>query len=146
MCYCLLVLGCVHTYCLLNPNNNIRVIVVVKDEVNFADAFDRILAISGPSGLFTLTHDGCMQFDLFRTRDWRRRFCKVDDASEISWNHCVCIDSETKWPLYVLMTADVLVCSDERTLTRVFDTMGLALQYVAEQKAALYAVSQNTQA
>ena len=113
--------------------------------MKFADPFDRVLAISGPAGLFTLTHDGEIQFDLFRTRDWRRRFCKVEDRGEISWNHCVCIDSETKWPIYVLMTADVLVCSDDRTQTTAFVTMDLALQYVEKVKAVLYALSQKTQ-
>ena len=116
----------------------------MEDEVKFADPFDRVLAISGPSGLFTLSHDGQIQFDLFRTRDWRRRFCNVEDTTQISWNHCVCIDSETKWPMYVLMTADALICSDDRTHTTVFETMDAALQYVAKQKEMLYAVSQNT--
>ena len=44
----------------------------METEVKFADPFDYELATSGPAGLFTFTHDGELQFDLFRTRDWRR--------------------------------------------------------------------------
>ena len=106
--------------------------------MKFADPFDRILAVSGPSGLFTLTHEGEIQFDLFRTRDWRRRFLKPNDTADISWNHCVCVDTETKWPIYVLITSDDLVGSDDRTLTTVFETMHLALQDIAEKKSIVY--------
>ena len=110
----------------------------METEVKFADPFDYELATSGPAGLFTFTHEGELQFDLFRTRDWRRRFLKEKSLREVSWNHCVCIDSETKWPIYVLMTADTLVCSDSRTQTTAFETMELALKYVKEQKSTLY--------
>ena len=111
--------------------------------MKFADPFDRVLAVSGPSGLFTLTHEGEIQFDLFRTRDWRRRFLKPGHTSDadVSWNHCVCIDTETKWPMYVLITSTDLVGSDDRTLTRVFETMDLALQDIEEKKDIVYAQS-----
>ena len=105
--------------------------------------FDRELATSGPAGLFTFTHEQELQFDLFRTRDWRRRFLKEEEVVEVSWNHCVCIDSETNWPIYVLMTADVLVRSDSHTQTTVFETMQMALAYVQEQKSFLYTTSEN---
>ena len=118
--------------------------VSLEIDMKFADPFDHSLALSGPTGLFTLTHEGEVQFDLFRTRDWKRRFSKTDGVMRVSWNHCVCIDSETKWPMYVLITGTELVCSDERTLTTVFETMEEALRYVAEQKTFIYESSQKT--
>lgn len=106
-------------------------------EVTFADPYDQLLAEKGPAGLFTFTHDGELQFDLFRTRDWRRRFAKCDQMA-IVWNHCVCRDVATGWPIYVLITCDELVCSDERTVTVSFETLEAALEYVAVVKRNLY--------
>ena len=117
----------------------------MRTEVKFADPFDHALATAGPVGLFTFTHEGELQFDLFRTRDWRRRFLQKEDVCEVSWNHCVCIDSETKWPIYVLMTSDLLVCSDSKTQTTVFETIELARQYVKEQKSLLYSLPRKTE-
>ena len=118
--------------------------VSLEIEMKFADPFDHALALSGPPGLFTLTHEGEIQFDLFRTRDWNRRFPKTDSVMGVSRNHCVCIDSETKWPIYVLITGNELVCSDERTVTTAFETMGEALRYVADQKMSIYESSRKT--
>ena len=117
----------------------------MKANMKFADPFDQALALSGPAGLFTLKHEGEIQFDLFRTRDWNRRFSKTDGVKGVSWNHCVCIDSATKWPIYVLITGADLVRSDERTLTTVFETMEEALSYVAEQKKSIYESSRKTE-
>ena len=109
-------LECVGIYCLSSLNNSKTFLdVVVENSLIFADPFDHDLAVSGPPGLFTLSHEGEVQFDLFRTRDWRRRFGTNQSAPEVTWNHCVCIDSETKWPIYVLITATELVCSDEKS-------------------------------
>ena len=112
--------------------------------MKFADSFDRRLADLGPAGLFTLTHEGELQFDLFRTRDWRRRFLTTGVTLENSWNHCVCIDTETKWPMYVLMTAKELVCSDQHTVTKVFDTIDQAMSYIQYSKSLLYDSAEET--
>ena len=106
--------------------------------MKFADPYDFDLAQTGPAGLFTLTHEGELQFDLFRTRDWRRRFLMNDVTLEMSWNHCVCIDTQTQWPMYVLMTANELVCSDQHTTTKSFDTAEHALLHLEELKSILY--------
>jgi len=105
--------------------------------MTFADPYDQQLAEQGPAGLFTFTHDGELQFDLFRTRDWRRRFAKYARMSVV-WNHCVCTDVATGWPMYVLITGNELVCSDERTVTVSFETLEAALEYVAVLKKDLY--------
>ena len=97
----------------------------------FADEFDCHLAHNGPAGLFTMTHEGELQFDLFRTRDWIRRFQSSMNESNIEWSHCVMIDSATKWPMYCLITSSELVGSDDRTTTHVFDS------YDQAQKALL---------
>ena len=105
--------------------------------MNFADPYDQLLAEQGPAGLFTFTHEGELQFDLFRTRDWRRRFCSGDPIA-VSWNHCVCTDVETGWSMYVLITGDELVCSDERTVTVSFETLEAALEYISAVKTDLF--------
>jgi len=107
--------------------------------VKFADPFDEKLARIGPSALFTQTHEGLLQFDLFRTREWRRRFCTEDDVvTNTSFCHCVCIDRTTQWPLYVLLTSKALVASDDRTKTTQYSSMKEALLKVAELKRALF--------
>lgn len=105
--------------------------------MDFADPYDQLLAEHGPGGLFTFTHDGELQFDLFRTRDWRRRFA-TSDRMVVAWNHCVCTDVATGWPIYVLITCNELVCSDDRTVTVSFETLEAALEYVVVVKSNLY--------
>ena len=105
--------------------------------MEFADPYDCRLAKTGPAGLFTLTHEE-IQFDLFRTRDWRRRFVTPDVPLEMSWNHCVCIDTQTQWPMYVLITASELVRSDQITITKAFETVEGALLHIEELKSILY--------
>ena len=111
--------------------------------MKFADPFDLDLAQNGPPGLFTLSHDGELQFDLFRTRNWRRRFLTSEKALTASWNHCVCIDTQTHWPMYVLITARELVCSDTLTITKVFDSAEDALTHIKKLKTTLYESSGN---
>jgi len=106
--------------------------------MKFADPYDLELAKSGPCGLFTMTHEGELQFDLFRTRDWRRRFLTTNVDVRVVWNHCVCIDTKTQWPMYVLMTANELVCTDQLTITKSFETMTHAIEHINELKANLY--------
>jgi|GEM_PF-3081559 len=113
--------------------------------VKFADPFDETLAKMGPPALFTQTHEGVLQFDLFRTREWRRRFFSADEIEvSLSFCHCVCIDTATRWPLYVLLTSTALVASDERTKTTRYSSMEEALLKVAELKRALYAIDVKT--
>ena len=112
--------------------------------MKFADPYDRQLATAGPAGLFTLTHDGDLQFDLFRTRDWRRRFLVSTDVIKMSWNHCVCVDTATQWPMYVLITSNELVCSDAHTITKVFDTVEDAQLHIKELKSTMYKSSGET--
>ena len=57
--------------------------------MKFADPYDCKLAQSGPVGLFTLTHEGELQFDLFRTRDWRRRFLTTGWVRDVLESLCV---------------------------------------------------------
>ena len=110
----------------------------MEQKIKFADPFDCELASNGPAGLFTMNHEGELQFDLFRTRDWRRRFVTTKTPLITSWNHCVCVDTETQWPMYVLITASELVCSDNHTSVQKYDTFEQALSYIDELKASLY--------
>ena len=110
--------------------------------VEFADPFDEQLARIGPPALYTQTHEGVLQFDLFRTREWRRRFLNTDETEVASsFCHCVCIDKATQWPLYVLFTSTVLVASDDRTKTTQYSSMEEALLKVSVLKRALYALN-----
>lgn len=106
--------------------------------VRFTDDYDFMLAKDGPAGLFTLTHEGELQFDLFRTRDWRRRFTHPDTVLESVWCHCVMLDKLTGWPMYCLITAIELVGSDDRTTTLQFDTFEAAQQELQTLKRKFY--------
>lgn len=115
-------------------------------EVKFADPLDELLARSGPSALFTMTHDQELQFDLFRTRDWRRRFEGVSGdhgQTDNIFHHCVCIDQHTQWPMYVLITTHDcnLVQSDNHTNTRRCETFAEAQALLNSLKAALFSQS-----
>ena len=90
------------------------------EDIVFTDEFDEMMALQGPVGLFTLTHEGELQFDLFRTRDWKRRFLSDISECTIQWCHCVMVDGATGWPMYCLLTSSDLVGSDERTTTIVY--------------------------
>ncbi len=106
-------------------------------EFTFTDDFDAQLAETGPPGLFTMNHDGELQFDLFRTRDWRRRFWSEEDkgSNTLEFCHCVCIDATTQWPMYVLITSAQLVQSDERTTTERLKDYASAQRRLSELKA-----------
>lgn len=107
--------------------------------IKFADPFDERQARIGPAALFTQTHEGLLQLDLFRSREWRRRFLPEGDVEpDTSFCHCVCIDQTTQWPLYVLLTSKALVASDDRTKTTQCSSMEEALLKVAELKRTLY--------
>ena len=118
----------VSSCCIVNPQ--------IRNVVNFTDLFDQKLAENGPPGMFTFTHDGEIHFDLFRTRDWLRRFPVLKDT--IKWNHCVCIDIATQWPMYVLFTSDEMVRSDSSTITRRFDTLVEATTFLEDLKIVLF--------
>ena len=104
--------------------------------MKFADEFDQRLAENGPPSLFTLTHERELQFDLFRTRDWLRRFPVI--SNELSWSHCVCVDVVTEWPLYTLMTSSEMVQSDTQTITHLFSTFQEALSYIDTLRSSIY--------
>ena len=104
--------------------------------MKFTDDFDKRLAEVGPPGLFTLTHECELQFDLFRTRDWLRRFPVTNNSVE--WNHCVCVDVATQWPMYALMTSTEMVHSDSQTITHRFSSFSEALSFIDSLKGSLY--------
>lgn len=104
------------------------------ENVVFTDDFDEMMASQGPVGLFTLTHEGELQFDLFRTRDWKRRFHSNMSESIIQWCHCVMVDSATGWPMYCLLNSPDLVGSDERTTTTVYSDFHSAQIGLASKK------------
>ena len=54
--------------------------------MEFLDEFDERLANEGPPGIFTLNFEGCLQFDLLRTRDISRQ---NPNAQTREWCHCV---------------------------------------------------------
>ena len=53
--------------------------------MEFLDEFDERLANEGPPGIFTLNFEGCLQFDLLRTRDISRQ---NPNAQTQEWCHC----------------------------------------------------------
>lgn len=113
------------------------------ENIVFTDSFDEIIATHGPMGLFTLTHEGEVQFDLYRTRDWKRRFLSDQGDVFIDWCHCVMVDRATGWPMYCLITSPVLVGSDDRTKTIQFDDFRAAQVGLARLKEEYFQDSQS---
>ncbi len=117
-------------------------------EIKFADPLDEILAKSGPSALFTMTHEQELQFDLFRTRDWRRRFEAISSGNtgkHNTYHHCVCVDQQTQWPMYVLITTNDcdLVQSDAHTSTQRCETFVEAQALIYQLKEDLFGQTSN---
>ena len=79
--------------------------------MEFIDPFDLALAEEGVPSLFTLNHEGVLQLDLIRTRDFRRQ--NVGPYIK-GWVHCVLVDKATGWPQYALATSPELVLRHER--------------------------------
>lgn len=103
--------------------------------MEFLDDFDERLAKEGPPCVFTMNYEGCLQFDLLRTRDIARQ---NPNATRKEWCHCVFVDDETKWPQYVLCTSPELCIRHERSSITRFSSFDEALQYERAQKLKLY--------
>ena len=103
--------------------------------MEFIDIFDERLAKSGPPAIFTLNHEGRLQFDLFRSRDISRQ---NPNASELHWCHCVYIDHKTQWPQYILATSPQLCVQHERARIEILKTYELAQTRVRVLKERRY--------
>lgn len=104
--------------------------------MEFLDIFDEILAKEGPPCVFTLNYEGCLQFDLLRSRDILRQ---NPNPIKKEWCHCVLIDHETKWPQYVLFTSPDLCKTHARSKIQRFSSFDEAIAYVGKIKKLLYA-------
>ena len=100
----------------------------------FADNVDKILAHMPLGVLVTKNHEGYLQFDLSRTRDWRRRRQQEDAVFALMHQHCVCIDVTTGWPMYVLFTATELCVSDAQTIVIICASYDDAVLRLEEEK------------
>ena len=103
--------------------------------MEFIDPFDQALAETGIPGIFTFNHEMVLQFDLIRTRDFRRQ---NPGPYQRTWVHCVLVDRETSWPQYVLATAPELVRIHERAEIFIYETSAEALLAVERKKKRLY--------
>ena len=104
-------------------------------DMEFIDVFDEQLAKVGPPAIFTLNHDGRLQFDLFRSRDISRQ---NPNASVLQWCHCVYIDNSTQWPQYILATSPQLCLKHERARIEILDSYKEALCRVEVLKELCY--------
>ena len=103
--------------------------------MEFLDEYDERLAKEGPPGIFTLNYEGCLQFDLLRSRDVSRQ---NPNAQKREWCHCVYIDHETLWPQYVLCTSPDLCKRHERASIVRFASYEDALHQLNTMKLAAY--------
>ena len=103
--------------------------------MEFLDDFDERLAKEGPPCVFTMNYEGCLQFDLLRSRDISRQ---NPNATTRKWCHCVYVDRQTLWPQYVLCTSPDLCVRHERALITQFENFSEAIAYEQEQKQILY--------
>jgi len=103
--------------------------------MEFLDPFDERLAKEGPPAIFTLNHEGCLQFDLLRSRDITRQ---NPNPQKKEWCHCVYIDSATGWPQYILSTSPDLCLHHQRAKIIRCASYEAALSYVQVCKTELY--------
>ncbi|MAA80154.1 MAG: hypothetical protein CL916_12950 [Deltaproteobacteria bacterium] len=103
--------------------------------MEFLDDFDERLAKEGPPSVFTLNYEGCLQFDLLRSRDIARQ---NPNAKRHEWCHCVYVDHETLWPQYVLCTSPELCQRHERASIFRFESYAEAILYMEEKKQVVY--------
>ena len=103
--------------------------------MEFLDEFDERLAREGPPAVFALNFEGCLEFDLFRSRDISRQ---NPNAVSRDWCHCVYIDNDTSWPQYLLCTSSDLCKHHDRASIVLFPSFEQALSYVEEKKQQLF--------
>ena len=107
----------------------------------FTDPFDEELATSGPAAVFTLTHEGELQLNLFRSRELRRQ---NHPPFPLSLCHCVLVDQATRWPQYALITSPALCVRHERAIITKCASYEEALQMVDDVKQKYYQTSGRT--
>ena len=103
--------------------------------MEFIDPFDFALAKEGVPSVFTLNHEGVLQLDLIRSRDFRRQ--NVGPYKK-GWVHCVLIDRATNWPQYALLTSPNIANKHARADIYQFSSYDECLEYVAAEKEQLY--------
>ena len=103
--------------------------------MEFIDPFDCALAKDGLPAVFTLNHEGVLQFDLVRSRDFRRQ---NPGPYHKAWVHCVLIDHATLWPQYILITSPELALRHERANIQRFGSYEDAIRYLEQKKQSLY--------
>ena len=108
--------------------------------MEFIDPFDYALAKDGLPAVFTLNHEGVLQFDLVRSRDFRRQ---NPPPYRKGWLHCVLVDHATSWPQYALITSPNLATRHERASIHQFDAYEDAIRYVKIKKEDLYGRSED---
>ena len=92
--------------------------------LDFSDAFDRAVALSGPPALFTLDAEGTLRLDADRTRDgWGRS--GEDLARDVG--HWLLRDRATGWVQYALATGSALVEDHPGAAAARFPTQDVAL-------------------
>ena len=103
--------------------------------MEFLDVFDELLAKEGPPAIFTLNYEGCLQFDLLKSRDLLRQ---NPNPRVRAWCHCVLTDNDTNWPQYVLITSPDLCKLHSRAKIEIFNSYSEAIAYVTKAKELLY--------
>ena len=103
--------------------------------MEFLDDYDEMLAKVGPPAIFTLNYEGCLQFDLLRSRDITRQ---NPNPQKKEWCHCVYVDKATGWPQYILSTSPDLCRSHQRATIVRCSSYEDAIAYMNESKRILY--------
>ena len=103
--------------------------------MDFVDTFDQKMAEEGPPAVFTLNHEGELELDVVRSRD----FCRQNPGPyKKGWVHCVLIDKSTGWAQYALLSSPDISINHERASIIKFETFEQSIQHAKEKREELY--------
>ena len=104
-------------------------------KLDFMNDLDAVISECGVAVLFVLNHDGLLQLDLMRSRDFRRY---NPGPWSSSLTHTMLVDHGTGWPQYALFTSCGLAQFHPRLDIHLFDAEYSALAAVEEEKKMVY--------
>ena len=110
-------------------------------KIGWNSPFDKFMAEEGPAAIFTLDHDGNLNMDVVRSRD----FWQINQPPFPRGDcHCLLRDRQTGWPQYALITSPQLCVTHPRADIEIFADQDSALLAVAEAKQELFARSRKS--
>ncbi len=103
----------------------------------FISELDEEVANHGPAAVFTLNHEGSLQLDILRSRDFRSQNSPPYPLSPKPL-HCVLVDESTGWPQYALITSTNLCQNHSRAQILVFEEEDAALAEIEVLKRKVW--------